>query len=580
MRIDRRLFRWAVLCSFLCSLTASCDEESEDSTAPDDESGVLDEVEQQFDQATDTDVIGTPATEAPTDEAAAAAAAGACAPYFGTSGATSAWARVDASGKLAYKTLPKGDRIMDFSYAGYGGGGVKLPELTVRATVRPRANGGDDTAAIQAALDTVSARALANGVRGAVLLERGTFHVSGTLEIHASGVVLRGRGAGPGDTVIMVTGGSHRFLEIKGTGSAKLVAAPRTSITDAYVASGSATIHVQDASGFAVGDAVMVTRPVTAAWVALLGMDLLVRHDKPQTWIKPGTSQRWERSIRKIQGNTITLDIPLSDSLDRTYVSPPAGSLQKFTFSTRISRVGVEHLRVVAPLRTQAVQMNLLDIDAALDAWVRDLTGVNFTNGIGVGAGGRRVTIEDVELGHDPGALVTSAAPADFSVNGQQVLVQRCASTGGNKIWYGVTHNSARGPNVFLDFTATGQHSHFAPHQRWATGLLVDRAEVEGGIALSNLGTSGSGHGWTIAWGVLWNCVAGSNVQQPAGATNWAIGCKGAKSTPGGTPGMPGSPPLAQGIYDSHGHPVIPESLYLAQLCQRLGPGAVANIGY
>src|SRR6185369_13071373 len=98
-----------------------------------------------------------------------------------------------------------------------------------------------------------------------------------------------------------------------------------------YVASGSATIHVEDANGFAVGDAVMVTRPVTAAWVTLLGMDRLVRNGKPQTWIKAGTTQRWERSIRKIQGHTITLDIPLSDSLDRTYVSPPAGSLQKYT---------------------------------------------------------------------------------------------------------------------------------------------------------------------------------------------------------------------------------------------------------
>jgi len=31
---------------------------------------------------------------------------------------------------------------------------------------------------------------------------------------------------------------------------------------------------------------------------------------------------------------------------------------------------------------------------------------------------------------------------------------------------------------------------------------------------------------------------------------------------------------------DSHGTPVAPSSLYLAQLAERLGPQAVKNIGY
>ena len=66
----------------------------------------------------------------------------------------------------------------------------------------------------------------------------------------------------------------------------------------------------------------------------------------------------------------------------------------------------------------------------------------------------------------------------------------------------------------------------------------------------------------------------------PPGATNWAIGCKGSVARPGGTPGIPGSPPLSLGTYDSQNTPVRPRSLYLAQLCERLGPAAVANLGY
>ena len=43
-------------------------------------------------------------------------------------------------GKLVYKTTPAGDRIMDFSNAGYMGGGVALPALPVRTDGRsPRA---------------------------------------------------------------------------------------------------------------------------------------------------------------------------------------------------------------------------------------------------------------------------------------------------------------------------------------------------------------------------------------------------------------------------------------------------------
>ena len=56
------------------------------------------------------------------------------------------WVQMDASGgKLAYRALPAGDRIMDFSHAGYMGGGVALPTVAVKMKVRP--TGGDDTEA-------------------------------------------------------------------------------------------------------------------------------------------------------------------------------------------------------------------------------------------------------------------------------------------------------------------------------------------------------------------------------------------------------------------------------------------------
>jgi hypothetical protein len=94
-----------------------------------------------------------------------------------------------------------------------------------------------------------------------------------------------------------------------------------------------------------------------------------------------------------------------------------------------------------------------------------------------------------------------------------------------------------------------------------------------------NRGTDGSGHGWTMGFGVAWNSVAEALlIQAPPGTTNWAIGCEGTETT-AAMPGGDGTI-LPQGTIDSQGAPVLPASLYLAQLCERLGPGAVTAIGY
>src|SRR5947209_18476347 len=87
--------------------------------------------------------------------------------------ARSQWVYPGPDGKLVYKTTERGDRILDFSHAGYMGGGVALPTVAVQKTVEP--SGGDDTARIQAALDEVAASPLKDGFRGAVLLAPGVY---------------------------------------------------------------------------------------------------------------------------------------------------------------------------------------------------------------------------------------------------------------------------------------------------------------------------------------------------------------------------------------------------------------------
>ncbi len=487
----------------------------------------------------------------------------------------SEWVHADETGRLAYKALESGDRIMDFSFAGYMGGGVKIPSVPVVKTLGP--SGGDDTAAIQEALDEIAKADAVKGWRGAVLLKPGAFECSATLAIKTGGVVLRGSGSGTGGTLIKMTGPPHGCVSITGAISTK-EAGEGEMITDAYVPSGTATTQVTDTSGLAVGDTVRIRRPVTPAWVEFMGMDKLVRDGKKETWVSGETHA--DRVIKAISGHRLTFDIPLSDSLDAKYCNPPGASVVKLAVSGGMEQAGLESLRIVSPpqpVEISAPHYGGIQLNGVADAWVRDVEIVDTVGSVHVGNTVKRVTIANVRMTHTV-PTKGAAKPADLSVDGTQVLFDRCSGKGDN-LFYFVTGGRVTGPNVVLNCAFEG-NGHIQPHMRWATGLLLDSCRVpESGVDLMNRGQMGSGHGWTIGWSVAWNCVAKSFViQQPPGSMNWAIGCMGARETAAMPFGK--EPKLPEGIFDSHGSPVTPASLYLAQLRERLGAEAVRNIGY
>jgi hypothetical protein len=487
--------------------------------------------------------------------------------------AASTWVMVGPDGRLRYAADSRGNRIMDFSHAGYNGGGVELPTVRVARTIRPVA--GDNTTHIQNAIDQVAALARdADGFRGAVVLERGTYDVAGSLKISASGVVLRGSGSGDGGTLIRAIGPPHRFIEIAGTGSWEPVGKAAT-VTDTFVPSGAHAFNVDDASSLRVGDRILVQRPVTDAWVRFMGMDTLVRDGKPQTWIKAGTLITSDRTIAAIAGSRITLDVPLSDSFDAAHLNPPGTTVVKYTFPGRLQQVGVESLRVTVPAQDKPIsesQYTLLRMNAISDAWMRDVVSVDTHNSTTFGPTARRITVENVHIRHTT-PFTAPAAPADFALSGTQILLDR-SSVSGQGVWPVVTQAGVTGPNVVLRFKSDG--AGVAPHQRWATGLLVDSSEFTGGterrpnIAFSNREYAGSGHGWSVGWAVAWNVKADYVlIQQPPGAINWCIGCSGRPASIL----WHGNPiPLLRipsDTFESPGIRVSPPSLYLAQLAER-----------
>jgi hypothetical protein len=505
-----------------------------------------------------------------------------------TLAAQSHWVYPGPNGNLVYLTTSAGDRIMDFSYAGYMGGGVALPDVPVVLTVKPSGK-ADDIDTIQDALDRAGKLPFKNGFRGAVLLAPGTFSCSRTIVVYANGVVLRGSGSGmdPGPvTTIKLIGRIHLGISIRpfNRGGRRGIADDQadasrggTWISDAYVPAGASQFHVASSTGLAVGDTISIRRPVTAAWVHFMGMDDMSRDGRPQTWIRSGTAISIIRKIAAISGHRITLDVPLADSFDARYLNPPGTAVVKITPPAMVSQCGVENLHILSP--PQAINHDAPHFEALRvfgeDCWARNILADETMNSVSVG--GRRITLERISVRRV--ALHQGASkPAEFAPDGDQVLLDRCSVSADN-VWFSATGEEHEGPIVLLNCLFRG-NSDAESHQRWSTGILYDNcAAPEGGITLRNRGSMGSGHGWTMGWGVIWNCQAKDYiVQTPPGALNWLIGSLGEPTLAprpfGRGPNMP------EGVVDSLGSPVAPKSLYLTQLLQRLGPQALKNIGY
>ena len=497
-----------------------------------------------------------------------------------------AWAQAGPSvsvsagpdGRLLYQASPEGDVVIDFSHAGYGGGGVAIPDVPARISVEP--GPGDDRARIQAAIEIVSALPVdGQGLRGAVLLRPGEYQIAGALRIGAGGVVLRGSGDGPGGSTLIATGVSRRALiTLSGTGARTEIAGSRRLITDAYVPIGARSFTVADPSGFKVGHAVVVHRPSTAEWIKVLGMDRFSgwRPENRLHW-RPGSRDvRWDRVVTAVDGARITLDAPITTALDSRY---GGGSIHRYDFPGRLQQAGVEHLRLVSahdpsrPMDEDHAWFGV-SLDKAENAWVRQVRAEGFVSSVvHAGADTKWVTVEDVAAA-DPVSEIGGWRRRVFHTLGELTLFQRCRSQRGRRD-FSVGHGAA-GPNVFLDCASSESVDWSGPVGSWASGVLYDNVVVRGdALRLINRDVAGQGVGWAAANSVLWNCEATDvEVRSPPGAYNQAYGCKGVVTGDGAVDDARAVP--NRDFF--RGAAVQPRSLYLAQLAERLGPAAADGI--
>ncbi|WP_187262778.1 hypothetical protein [Pontibacter beigongshangensis] len=475
--------------------------------------------------------------------------------------------KLTAEGRLTYGLYAnegeeeKINRLPDFSYAGYMGGGVRLPDIAVKITLSPLR--GDNRSHLQDAIDKVSSMpADRNGFRGKILLKAGTYPIEGNIKIFASGVVLAGEGQDERGTILKATRqAKHTFITIgKRSKEAFVIKSAATRITSDYVPTGSDSFTVASAVGYQPGDTIIIQKTPDVAWVRGLGME-------QYGWTPASYMISHERVITAIKGNQVSINIPVVDPVK---VRDGGGQVYKVKSNRRTKQSGIENLRVVSSYKHEEDEEHGwcgIILQMAENCWVKKVSVQHFGfSAVTIDKGSAFNTVEDCAM-LDPKARTIGMRKYSFNIqSGSFNLIQRCYTRGGRHDY--VTGPKVTGPNVFLDCYATEAKSDIGPHHRWATGTLFDNIQGRD-IRVINRKSSGTGHGWAGAQTMFWNCIStsgkGMTIENPPGSINWQVGGM-ARNLSG------------DGYQELLGQQVTPRSLYLAQLQNRLGQEALYSI--
>ncbi len=488
-----------------------------------------------------------------------------------------------------------GNRIPDFSYAGYRNSDVPIPDVPVVRTIDPLP--GDNTAHIQSALDAVAALPLnADGFRGALLLAPGRYRLSGTVRVNASGVVLRGSGDGADSTrhtILSAVGDSatQTTVIVAGGGSdtkwSHQVSGTLTTITTDTVFVGARTFEVANGSLFVAGDNIIITHPCTAAWLSAIDNGGTAT-DAP--WAVNEQPIVYNRRVISVDGNRLTIDAPVFATLVR---SLSQSTVYRYARTGLRTNVGIEDLRIDIAAPGVTTDRNGNEHDHAWhgiwlrqieDAWVRRSTILHFGQSGIITSTATRVTVDSCAA-LDPVSIVTGERRYNFNVYtaSQLILFRGCRASHGRHD-YVSNGTSWTSGCVFFDCSSDSTYASTEGHRRWTQGLLYDnvsftRPLITGYVlGLYNRGDYGTGHGWASVHSVVWNSSAPGRafvVQRPPTAQNYAIGCN-VDTVAAAAPIAPFPQPL--GFVEGTRRPGLePRSLFQAQLANRLnGP---TNVG-
>ena len=468
---------------------------------------------------------------------------------------------LNRDGKLVYIVDEKGDRIPDYSYAGYKAAEEQIPDIPIKIVVPVQK--GDATYVIQAAIDYVSnLEPDKNGFRGTILLEKGIYEISGSINLSVSGVVLRGSGMGNKGTILLAKGqGRETLIKINGEND-KILGRP-VIIDQAYVPVNSMKIKIPQNSNFKIGDKIIIQRCSNQKWIDELGMNYF---GGATDWLKWKPNERnvfWDRTIITLENESLILDVPITCAIDTTW---GGGTIIPYTWKGRISNIGIENLKCISEydttnLKDENHRWCAITVDNSQDIWIRQITLEHFAgSAVMINPSTKRVTVQDCKS-LNPVSEIGGYRRYTFFTEGQQVLFQRCYSEYGYHDF--AVGFCAAGPNAFVQCQSYLSNGFSGAIDSWACGVLFDIVNIDGDmLRLSNRESDYSGAGYCAANSMIWQSSAAKvECYKPPYAQNWAFGVWSQFS--------------GNGFWYDNNRNINPRSFYYAQLKDRIGEKAL-----
>ncbi len=447
---------------------------------------------------------------------------------------------------------------MDYSYCGYHCSEQPIPLVKTVTYVTP--SGQDDAAMIQAAIDWVSQQKpdKQSGFRGAVLLGEGTFIISEPLRIRTSGVVLRG--SGREKTILRKTGydrGAAVYIE----GTHDVVVKETFDVSNIQAGALNLSL-ITSHSSLQPGTRLAIHRPSTQEWIESLNCQSFGGGKRMGYWAwhAGDIDVRWNRQITAVNGNQVTLNAPLTCSIEQRWGGAKAVVYEE---KGRINECGIENLSLESdydharPLDEDHCWDGIYVADAE-NCWVRMVNFQHFAgSAVVIQKSAQQVSVEDC-MSTNPVSEIGGFRRRTFLTFGEMVLFQRCYSEHGIND-FAVGH-TAPGPNAFVQCESFESFGPSGAISSWAPGILFDIVNIDGNdIVFKNWELEKFGAGWSTANSTMWQSTAsGLFCYSPDSLNrNYSRGCWGQIH--------------GNGEYTEMNEHVKPYSLFASQLEKRLG---------
>jgi len=393
---------------------------------------------------------------------------------------------------LTYLPDSQGNVIPDFSYAGYGGGGVILPVDLDAPTwyISP-----SNVSTLQSLVNSVASSPLnvSTAYRGIIQFQQGYYNLTGvTINVQfVSGILFRGVGSDASTGTVLLVGDAPFFVN----GHAPSPIATYANITSP-VPTGSRRLYLADTTGLAVGDLVHVCTWITSAWKASV--------DTNDTL---ASSFNVTRYVTAVTASYIEVDAPMYYQIFTGIVANSSAD-----YTTR--NLGWANMRVVRQVGNPNLGVFIDAHGGIIDLFMKNVV-TEYVGTLFQGSGylSRRFTFEDcvalfnpIVTGHDPDSRQMFRI---YQLS--ELLIHRCSQVYG-RAFFGIQDTLTGSGIVISHCTDLRTWRGYYIFGAWFPGQLVDHVYSEYGLSF---GPTAYGSRTGVA-SLIWNSYASFEDGSPA----------------------------------------------------------------